>query len=121
MPALLRKSCNKVHRNLLKGEGAFLCGDAVERYLPSMSHDFILLADCASFHIVRYPLSHPCPCRISAAFRIVSSRLGCPAVGWSWMRVIRFLLEESGIRVTWVAFTKSFGSRRVWSLLLSSP
>src|SRR6266478_6170416 len=59
--------------------------------------------------------------RISMAFRIVSSCPGCPAVGWSWMRVMRFLLEESGICVAWVVLMKSFGLRRVWSLLLSSP
>src|SRR6266403_2456465 len=58
--------------------------------------------------------------KTSVAFRIVSSRPGCPAVGGSWMRVIRFLFEESGICVL-VAFTKSFGSSRVWALLSSSP
>ena len=36
------------------------------------------------------------------------------------MRDIRFLFEESGICVP-VAFTKSFGSSRVWSLLSLSP
>ena len=37
------------------------------------------------------------------------------------MRVMRFLLEESGICVAWVVLMKSFGLRRVWSLLSSSP
>src|SRR6266436_7974142 len=36
------------------------------------------------------------------------------------MRVMRFLFEESGICVA-VAPVKSFGSRRVWSLLSLSP
>src|SRR6266478_3381619 len=36
------------------------------------------------------------------------------------MRVIRFLFEESGFCMV-VVFTNSFGSRRVWSLLLSFP
>src|SRR6266403_123671 len=36
------------------------------------------------------------------------------------MRVIRFLFEEFGICVV-VVLMKSFGSRRVWSLLSSSP
>ncbi len=37
------------------------------------------------------------------------------------MRAMRFLFEESRICVTCVAFMKSFGSRRVWSLLSWSP
>src|SRR6266403_617973 len=58
--------------------------------------------------------------RISVAFQIVSSHPGCPVVGWSWMRVMRFFLEESGICVT-IVLIKSFCSRRVCSLLLLSP
>ncbi len=55
------------------------------------------------------------------AFRVVSSHPGCPAVGWSWIRVIRFCFNDSGSVVVWVVLTKSLGLRRVWSWLSLSP
>ena len=58
---LLRESCNEVHGDLLKGEGAFFGGNAVERYFLFVGHDFVLLAGCAAFYVVCDPLSHPCP------------------------------------------------------------
>src|SRR6266436_6657762 len=82
MPMVLRKSRNEVHCNLLKGEGAFFCGNAIERYSFSMSHDFVLLADCASFHVVCYPLSHPCPWQGFCCFLdcFISSGVSCHGV-----------------------------------------
>src|SRR6266404_4487435 len=82
MSVLLWESCDEIHRNLLKGEGAFFCGDAVERYLLFMSHDFILLAGHTSFHVVRYPLLHPRPWQDFCCFpnRFVSSGVSCHGV-----------------------------------------
>src|SRR6266403_2939985 len=58
---MLGESRNEIHRDLLKGESAFFCCDAVEGYPLLVSQDFVLLAYCASFYIVRYPLTHPHP------------------------------------------------------------
>ncbi len=82
MSMLLRESRDEVHCNLLKGEGAFFSGDAVERYFLPMSHDFILLADCTSFHVVCYPLSHSCPWQGFCCFpdRFILSRVSCHGV-----------------------------------------
>ncbi len=77
MSVLLRESRDKVHHDLLKGEGAFFCGDAVERYFLFMRYDFILLACCASFDVFCYPLSHPRPWQDFCRFpdRFISSRV----------------------------------------------
>src|SRR6266436_9317412 len=82
MSMLLQESCNEIHRNLLKGEGAFFCGDVIERYFLFMSYDFILLACCASLHIVCYPLSHPRPWQDFCCFPncFISSGVSCCGV-----------------------------------------
>ena len=58
---MLREACNEVHCNLLEGEGSFICCNTVKGYFCLMSEDLILLADCASFDAVCYPLVHACP------------------------------------------------------------
>ena len=52
MSMLLREPRDEVHRDLLEREGSFFGGDAIERYLLFVSHDFVLLADCTSFYVV---------------------------------------------------------------------
>ncbi len=58
---MLRKTRDKVHCNLLKGEGSFFCRNAVKGYFCLVSKDFVLLAGCASLDVVCYPLAHSCP------------------------------------------------------------
>src|SRR6266404_1914167 len=79
---MLWKSCNEIHRNLLKGKGAFFRGDAIERHPFLMSQNFILLADCTSFYVVGYPLTHPHPWQDFGCFLncLVSSRVSCRRV-----------------------------------------
>ncbi len=79
---LLGESRDEIHRNLLKGEGAFFHSDAVEWYLLPMSYDLILLADCTSFHVVCYPLSHPRPWQDFYCFPscFISSGMSCHGV-----------------------------------------
>src|SRR6266478_8825011 len=76
---MLRKSRNKIHCDLLKGESAFFCSDAVEWYFSFMSQDLVLLADRASLYVVRYPLVHPRPWQDFSCFpdRLVSSGVSC--------------------------------------------
>src|SRR6266436_5160721 len=76
---LLRKSCDKIHRDLLEREGALFSGNAVEWYFPFVSYDFILLAGCAAFYVVGDPLSHPCPWQDLRSFpdRFISSGVSC--------------------------------------------
>ncbi len=61
IPVLLRKSCDKIHSDLLEREGAFFGRDAVEWYSSLVGYDFILLAGCAAFDVVCDPLPHSCP------------------------------------------------------------
>ena len=81
MSVVLQKTCDEIHCDLLKREGALFCSDAVEGHSFLMGHDFVLLAYCTPFYVVCDPLSHSVHGKISVAFRIVSSRPGCPAVG----------------------------------------
>src|SRR6266404_4226222 len=82
MSVLLRESCDKIHRNLLKGEGAFFGCNAVKRRFSLMSQDFILLAGSAAFDVICDPLSHPCPGQDLRGFSycFVSSRVSCGRV-----------------------------------------
>ena len=79
---LLRESCDEVHGDLLKGEGAFFGSDPVEWRSLLMGEYLVLLAGCAAFYIVCDPLSHPGPgqdlCGFSNCF--VSSRVSCGGV-----------------------------------------
>src|SRR6266403_3943713 len=61
IPALLWKSHDKIHCNLLERECVFVCCDAVEGYLLLVCEDFVLLTVSTSFYIVGYPLMHSCP------------------------------------------------------------
>ena len=76
---LLRESHDEVHRNLLKGEGAFFGGDAVEQCFPFVGHNFVLLADRTAFYVVCDPLPHPCPWQdfCSSSNRFISSGVSC--------------------------------------------
>ncbi len=58
---MLQKPCDKVHRDLLKGECSFLRRDPIEGCFCVMSKDLVLLTDCTSLDVICYPLAHPCP------------------------------------------------------------
>src|SRR6266403_4408734 len=79
MSVLLRESCDKIHRDLLEGEGAFFGCNAVKRYPFPMGHNLILLADGAAFDVVCDPLSHSSPRQDLRSFsdRLVSSGVTC--------------------------------------------
>src|SRR6266478_5067086 len=82
MAVLLRKSCNEIHRYLLKRESALFGGDAIKWYFLFVGQNLILLADRAAFYVVRDPLSHSSPgqdlCGFSNCF--VSSGVSCGGV-----------------------------------------
>ena len=79
---LLRESRNEIHHDLLEREGAFLSGDAVERYPLFVGYDFVLLTGCAAFNVVCNPLSHPHPWQDFRSFPncFISSGMPCGRV-----------------------------------------
>src|SRR6266478_381300 len=79
MSVVLQESRNEVHRDLLKGEGAFFCSNVIEQYPFLVGQNLILLTDCASFYIVRYPLAHSRPWQGFGCFpdRFILSWVSC--------------------------------------------
>ncbi len=55
------ESCDKVHSDLLKGEGVVWTHDTVEGNSRPMGEILVLLAGCASCDIVSDPGFHPFP------------------------------------------------------------
>ncbi|SRR6266436_5652061 len=82
MSVMLWKSHDKIHCDLLEGESAFLCSDVVKQYSSLMGQDLVLLANCASFHVVCYPLAHSHPWQGFSRFsdRFVSPGVSCHGV-----------------------------------------
>ncbi len=61
MSVMLREAHDEIHRDLLEGESSLFCRDAIKGCFCSVSEDLVLLADCTSFDIICYPLTHPYP------------------------------------------------------------
>src|SRR5713226_3268652 len=55
------ESCDKIHGDLLKGEGVFRACDMVEGNSRPMSKILVLLAYCTSCNVVGDPGFHPFP------------------------------------------------------------
>jgi len=53
--------CDKVHGNLLEGEGVFWGSDMIEGDSGSMSKILVLLAYCTSSNVISNPGFHPFP------------------------------------------------------------
>src|SRR6266404_5501266 len=79
---LLRKPGDQVHSNLLKWECAVVCCYVIKGCLLFVCDDFVLLTVCASFYVIRYPLTHSDPLPYFSGFSdgFISTWVSCCGV-----------------------------------------